>query len=1375
MRSITMDSTNNDVMPYPTNMITAAHLEEWIVRSADPSDPMRQRQATACLQDWSNAFLSVSSCNNDNNSNNDDNDMIMINLLLQLIVPSPHHHSPSEIVVFYALSTLERYFDRLLIHAFSSKLTTTTTTTTTATTEEKAQQQKLHQQLQQTTTTTSSTYSLLPHVTKPWTADLARARPAHARVRSVLLHGWLLSQQPNPSNHAPASSSSPPASSSSSPFAAVWTAPYLVQKLALLLAQGVRIEQYAGEQSTPSNHSVGHHHQPYHSSPWAWTTWCTDLERLATWQPLIFCHTLACILEQAPFVSPRSSHCHDCCRSSFVSSHQQQQELRTEQDTNKGPSGKESDENGDYDTTPLRRLLARLCELAEQALVWLPSTTSGYNNNNNNNNIWFPTTTTTTPRARINEKYSNNDTTLSCLSGGVAVSALQTITIYLSAHATASNHHHHYRRYFNAEKDEDELVGDDDDDDDDEPAIAENHSWTSRMKNHTGAQDAQIDDDEENDEILARILRLLFAALDLSTTTTTTTTTTMVPQSQRDAVVLTALEAFQEYILTTALEDGSSASPNHDSSSTGSVVVVPALIQRLNHLLPPNHAFGTESGGDGRISILTPTVDHVELDVLIQAAKVANALGLSLLIPSLENAEADSNQTSEIHHERQGQATAITTITTLQQSILELFFRAFSYDDMDVSAAVLPLAGRLVPALATQPQSPESTMNGMHRSYFIRQQQPVILSRLLQTLYYQLKHDNNNEDDDDDDDDFVDPEDESDAEEEVYRADLCKLYNKLVRANPQTCLEFLQAAVQHFLRYLSSNTTPSATAAILSDVEATLRLLYHYCEGIRPPPGLKVVMKNPAFCSLLVALHQSNLCFLLGPQQPKYRRGPHVLCLYYDVAVRYSPLFQNPQYTPLLERVLQVMTGPSGLLHEHVRVRYRSCYLLLRLVKSVATMLRPYVETAVTGIQQLLVNSSTSQSSLGLPQDTQLYLFETMGILLGKTGVETTQQQVWLTQLMTPHVESIDQILANKNNTEVLMMLTQNRDCDEVLAGSIAAITALSKGFQKPSEGVQAVMLETVNVALRVLEALPASEQVRNKCMVFVQRMIVCVGAKILPKIPPFLYLLIIHCTAEDILFVSQIFNQLCIKFKTEAVPIIDAALIPFLQKCHTLVVVAGDQQTGMAAMASLPASSPSLTAPHVETEQMSIQKLSYAVLQHVVTHQATSVLLSPNNINSLENILNAMSDGAQVNDPVIKRTCIRFFRELFDQWTKVSPGSINSHDVVENEQHELLQARHALTQFCCRVFVPRVWQSMMDNSTFDERDAMQARTVTELAHVLALIRGRAETSYQDCLNAMSGLQIVQLDALSFAASAPEVESCLNHILAEWKNHKNKS
>ena len=165
-------------------------------------------------------------------------------------------------------------------------------------------------------------------------------------------------------------------------------------------------------------------------------------------------------------------------------------------------------------------------------------------------------------------------------------------------------------------------------------------------------------------------------------------------------------------------------------------------------------------------------------------------------------------------------------------------------------------------------------------------------------------------------------------------------------------------------------------------------------------------MKNDTFRDVLTAIHKSDIT-----------SHPHreILMLYYDLSVRYYPILRDSPV--LLPPILSSLSGTSGLQHPHPRMRSRACYLLLKLIKSIPTVLREYAETAVNGIQSLLSNPT----AFPIEPDDKLYLFEAIGILLGKTGMEASEQQGYLAAVMTPHVRFIEEILVSpdaKQNPE---------------------------------------------------------------------------------------------------------------------------------------------------------------------------------------------------------------------------------------------------------------------------------------------------------------------------------------------------------------------
>ncbi|KAL3917409.1 MAG: hypothetical protein SGILL_004727, partial [Bacillariaceae sp.] len=700
------------------------------------------------------------------------------------------------------------------------------------------------------------------------------------------------------------------------------------------------------------------------------------------------------------------------------------------------------------------------------------------------------------------------------------------------------------------------------------------------------------------------------------------------------------------------------------------------------------------------------TVDASPIDVVMETSKFINRTGLEVF-PIIQ-------QRSQQQQQQQQQQLSSTDQTFLTQ-LLELFFLCFAYDDIDVSGAVIPLAGSLV------------SISDMHIS-------ETLLPRLLSVTFAQMKYPA----------DFqYDFEDDDEAEEEMYRTELRKLNQKFVRANPELCLQFLSQALAQLPLPLSSAPT--------SDVEASINLMYQYCEGIRPPPGMKVVMKNDIFRNLLIGLHSSDI------EQHPHRE---VVTLYYETSVRYYPILkEKPE---LLQKVMQSMTGPRGLQHEHLKVRSRCCYLLLRLIKSVGSnntngigsVLRPYVESAISGIQSFLETYASQIRS-----DDTLNLFETIGLLLGKTGLSSQEQQQYLTQVITPHVHSIECVLVENKQA-----IKDDPDMfGENLSNSIAAIAYLSKGFKRPSTEVQVVLLQTVPVAMSVLEAVPGNEQIRSKTLVLTQRLIQCLEAQVLPFMPRLLFLLISHCTTDDILDVSQLMNQLCIKYKSDAVSAVDADLLPFLQKCQYL-------SDSIVSESAEPAAGIGMVAPHLLTEKLSIQKLSYSFLQHVLLYRATAVLLSPTNVSSLEAILKTMSDGAiNVADPIMKKSCLVFFRELLDQWIVEPSGTYREASTVVPPDNIV----QGLVGYFCEVLVPGMLQVFFasDNS-FNADDANSFRCIAEFCAMLEIIKNRLpDVYYQRVLTSKlsvcaSANQTI-LEGFRTASARKDFESCFKALIQQ--------
>ena len=721
---------------------------------------------------------------------------------------------------------------------------------------------------------------------------------------------------------------------------------------------------------------------------------------------------------------------------------------------------------------------------------------------------------------------------------------------------------------------------------------------------------------------------------------------------------------------------------------------------------------------DAHVDLIT--VDASPIDIVLEVAKFINRTGLEIF-PILISAQQQQIQVV---------GTTPDDIITLNNQLIDLFFRCFSYDDIDVSGAVIPLAVSLVASASSIDQQQQQQIKC--------EQQENFLSKLLAITYEQMRYPP----------DFqYDYEDEDEAEEEIYRGELRKLNQKFIRTDSGLCLRILSTILSRLPLPLSGAPT--------CDIEVAVSLIYHYCEGIRPPPGMMVVMRDEKFRNLLIGLHLSDIV-----------EHPHreVLILYYETGVRYYPLLKKRP--DLLQKMLEAMTGTRGLRNENSRVRSRCCYLLLRLIKSVgskknennksnkASILRPYVETAVTGIQSLLKNNSVQ-----LRFEDTLNLFETIGLLLGKNGMSPSEQGQYLTKVVTPHVQNIKNLLNERQRYN-----KKDSDSDangENLANSIAAIAYLSKGFKHPPLEVQTILMETLQIAFAVVEAVPTNSEVRNKTYIFIQRLILCLEDKVLSIMPRLLSLLIQYCTAEDILDAAQLMNQLCIKFRKNAAFTLDCNLLSFLQKCHHLSnTISGDknilehqEDNGH-------------TAPHLRTEQLSIQKLSYAVLNHVVSNNVSEILLSPTNISSLEAILQSMSEGAiSVEDPLMKKTCLTFFRQLLDQWvtTENTQANDRSNPILYPPPDHVVQG---YIQYICGTLIPGMMQVFLQrNVNFNINDANNFRLLFEFSTILEILKTRLPEDVVDQTILRLGLPPELIEGIRSAGTHKEFEISLKDLI----------
>jgi exportin-T len=230
----------------------------------------------------------------------------------------------------------------------------------------------------------------------------------------------------------------------------------------------------------------------------------------------------------------------------------------------------------------------------------------------------------------------------------------------------------------------------------------------------------------------------------------------------------------------------------------------------------------------------------------------------------------------------------------------------------------------------------------------------------------------------------------------------------------QAVLAAGQAAAGSSSQPPGSSSGANSSGASFQDAEVAVTLLYELGEGA-PDDALK-----PGSGDL------GQLVLLLLTQGQALPAGQHrlVALAVLETCVRYCRVLQQEQSA--IPAVLSLFLGPKGLGHPSPDVATRACYLLSRLVKTLRSNLKPYMDEMLRQLQPYLVVVATQPPTQGLAVgscreasgknlapltalvDDRLYVFESVGLLLGQEELPAEQQLAALHSLLQPLQRQIE-------------------------------------------------------------------------------------------------------------------------------------------------------------------------------------------------------------------------------------------------------------------------------------------------------------------------------------------------------------------------------
>jgi Exportin-T len=186
-----------------------------------------------------------------------------------------------------------------------------------------------------------------------------------------------------------------------------------------------------------------------------------------------------------------------------------------------------------------------------------------------------------------------------------------------------------------------------------------------------------------------------------------------------------------------------------------------------------------------------------------------------------------------------------------------------------------------------------------------------------------------------------------------------------------------------------------------------------------------------------------------------------------------------------------------------------------------------------------------------------------------------------------------------------------------LIAHKLSCLSSVAKGYdlrQRPD--AVSVFEQTAGTVVAAVSNVATVSEVRLKTVVFLHRMVKCLGPRSMELIQVCFGSLLTHADTKDFEPIAQVLNQAMVEFKSEASPLVDFYFEAVLGKSVQL-------------QASIEDSAGQLEATHIAAERAAQQRIYFVFLQHISTFGCHSVLISPSHMPMLETILNTALQGS--------------------------------------------------------------------------------------------------------------------------------------------------
>lgn len=543
-------------------------------------------------------------------------------------------------------------------------------------------------------------------------------------------------------------------------------------------------------------------------------------------------------------------------------------------------------------------------------------------------------------------------------------------------------------------------------------------------------------------------------------------------------------------------------------------------------------------------------------------------------------------------------------------SILPFFFKLFVSQEEEVACSVVDFSQSLIGIFRIAKKKGELNL-----------EKKTALQNLLSAIVIQMKHLDTN---------F------SDGDFEEIRKRLKVQFESVTSIDEEMMSEYVLAAFTVTMNNLDK--------CPFSDVALSLKLLFLFGDSIKGQIKFGKVGKPLEVCLSQMMRLMMEKCNMFN--------HPSVQLEYFENVVRYARFFEV--FTEYLDSALISFLDWRGLHHNDSSVRNRVMYLFFRFVKSLRIKLVGQIESILVSIQDLLVlpdsnltiirprrrrlsQNSISGESLEEFND-QLYLFETVGILISVESIPDDKKVQYLTSVINPLMLKIDEIMAKqlyKFDTE------DNPVYCTILHHAITAIATIAKGFPgysgKPTAW-EPVLKMSMEKTTFVLRSIPNSQLVKDATRFSFQRLVGCLGQEILPYLPSTVSLLLPNSQLRDLTDFIPLISQLTFRFKDTIFPTLNQFLGDLLNQIFTAFREAVAQ--------------PKDEINTFESIQLIELKKAYlSMILAIFMSGLSGVFVTQENIRYIQIIFESLIQFIRVDDSQIQKPALGLLTKMIDTW----------------------------------------------------------------------------------------------------------------------------